>query len=141
MRLFDAIGRPELKDDPRFRTNTDRLEHADVLDAIIAEWMSHHTREEALATFEEHDAALAPIYDVSEFMDDPHVRARGSIETVDDPEWGAVRMQGIHPRMSRTPGEIRTTGPSGMGAHNDEVYGELGIDATERDRLTREGTI
>ncbi len=141
MRLFDAIGRPELKDDPRFATNRDRLAHADTLDAIIAEWMSGHTRDEALAAFAEHDAALAPIYDVSEFMDDPHVRARGSIATVDDAEWGPVRMQGVHPRMSATPGRIATTGPSRQGEHNDEVYGELGIHADERRRLTDEGTI
>lgn len=141
MRLFDAIGRSDLKDDPRFASNGDRLAHADVLDAIIAEWMSRHTRDDAVAIFERHDAALAPIYDVAEFMDDPHVRSRGSIETVDDPDWGPVRMQGIHPRMSRTPGAIRTTGPSAMGAHNDEVYEEIGITAAERRRMAEEGTI
>jgi formyl-CoA transferase len=141
MRTFDAIDRPELKEDPRFTTMRDRLEHADELDGIIAEWMSRHTRDEALQAFDTHDAALAPIYDVSEFMEDPHVQARGSIATVDDPDWGPVRMQGIHPRMSATPGRIRSTGPSRQGEHNDEVYGELGLSADDLRMLADEGTI
>jgi crotonobetainyl-CoA:carnitine CoA-transferase CaiB-like acyl-CoA transferase len=140
MRLFDAIGRPELKDDPRFATNRDRLEHADELDALIAEWMSVHDRNEAIEIFEHYDAALAPIYDVSEFMDDPHVRHRGSIETVVDRDWGPIRMQGVHPRLSDTPGEIAWTGPSEMGSHDAEVYAELGL-SDRLDELRRRGVI
>jgi crotonobetainyl-CoA:carnitine CoA-transferase CaiB-like acyl-CoA transferase len=128
MRVFDAIGRPELKDDPRFQTFETRIANVDVLDELIGSWMAEHTRDDALRIFEEHHAALAPIYDVSEFMDDPHVRERGSIATVDDADWGPVRMQGIHPKMSETPGEIRTTGPHERGTHNEEIYGELGLD-------------
>jgi formyl-CoA transferase len=140
MRLFDAIGRPELKDDPRFATNRDRLEHADELNTIIAEWMSRHTREEALAAFTEHDAALAPIYDVSEFMDDPHVHERGSIATVDDPDWGPIRMQAVHPRMSETPGRISAPGGSRPGADNEQVYSELGL-RDELEALRERGAI
>jgi crotonobetainyl-CoA:carnitine CoA-transferase CaiB-like acyl-CoA transferase len=141
MRVFDAIGLPGLKDDPRFATMVDRLAHAQELDAIINEWMSRHTRADALATFEEHDAALAPLYDVREFMDDEHVKARGSIATVEDPDWGPVRMQAVHPKMSETPGRIDRPGASRLGANNDEVYGELGLSAEEIDRLKRMGAI
>jgi crotonobetainyl-CoA:carnitine CoA-transferase CaiB-like acyl-CoA transferase len=141
MRVFDCIGRPELKDDPRFATHHDRTENARELDELIAEWMGRHTCAEALEVFERHDAALAPIYNVSEFMDDPHVRSRGSIETLEDPDWGSVRMQGIVPRMSHTPGRIATTGPSGLGAHNHEVYSDLGIGADELDALRERGVI
>lgn len=142
MRVFDAIERPELKDDPRFQTHASRVEHMDALDHAIAEWMALHTREEALTAFERHDAALAPIYEVSEFMDDdPHVRARGSIASVDDPDWGPIRMQGVHPRLSETPGRIASTGPSDLGSHNAEVYGELGLGAEELRSLRAEGVI
>ncbi len=141
MRTFDAIDRPELKDDPRFATNRDRLANGDVLDAIIAEWMSAHTRDEAVAIFEEHDAALAPIYDVSEFMDDPHVQARGSIATIDDADWGPIRMQGVHPRFSKTPGRILHAGSSELGSDNASVYSELGLSDDEIARLSDEGTI
>ncbi len=141
MRVFDAIGRPELKEDPRFQTMVGRLEHARELDDLIAEWMSRYPRDVAVSTFEVHDAALAPLYAVSEFMDDPHVKARGSIATVDDPDWGPVRMQGVHPRMSETPGRIAHPGPSALGAHNAEVYGELGLDAGDIDALRADGVV
>jgi len=141
MRVFDAIERPELKDDQRFQTMLSRIEHADLLDELIGGWMKQHDRDEALTIFASHDAALAPIYDVSEFMDDPHVRERGSIATIEDPDWGPVRMQGVHPRFSETPGQIRSTGPSARGAHNAEVFGELGLDAAELERLRADGTI
>jgi crotonobetainyl-CoA:carnitine CoA-transferase CaiB-like acyl-CoA transferase len=140
MRLFDAIGRPELKDDPKYATFQSRADNADELDTIIAAWMAGRTRDEALATFEQHDAALAPIYDVAEFMDDPHVKARGSIETVADENWGPVRMQGVHPRMSETPGRISTTGPSALGGDNEDVYAELGL-SDRLDELKEEGVI
>jgi crotonobetainyl-CoA:carnitine CoA-transferase CaiB-like acyl-CoA transferase len=88
-----------------------------------------------------HDAALAPLYDVSEFMDDPHVRKRGSIATVDDPDWGPVRMQAVHPGMSATPGRIDRPGAGRLGADNSDVYGELGLTADELDRLKEMGAI
>jgi formyl-CoA transferase len=141
MRVFDAIGRPELKDEARFRTMVERIAHADELDELIGAWMSEHDRDDALAIFARHDAALAPIYDVAEFMEDAHVRERGSIATIEDEAWGPVRMQGVHPRFSKTPGEIRWTGPNARGAHNDEVYGELGLDDAERARLRETGVI
>ena len=141
MRVFDAIERPELKVDPRFATFELRVKNVEALDHAIAEWMSLHTQDEALKQFEVHDAALAPIYDVSEFMDDPHVAARGSIATVDDPDWGPVRMQGVHPKFSQTPGRITSTGPSEKGNDNAEVYGELGLGPDDLARLQRDGVI
>jgi crotonobetainyl-CoA:carnitine CoA-transferase CaiB-like acyl-CoA transferase len=141
MRVFDAIERPELKNDPRFATFELRVENVEALDHAIAEWMSLHTRDEALAAFEAHHAALASIYDMSEFFDDPHVKARGSIATVDDPDWGPIRMQAVHPRMSDTPGRIANSGPSAIGSHNAEVYAELGITSEEVERLREEGIV
>jgi len=141
MRTFDAIERPELKDDPRFATHASRIENIEAIDHAIAEWMALHARDEAVDIFERHDAALAPIYDMSEFFDDPHVRARGSLETVDDPDWGPVRMQGVHPRMSATPGRIASAGPSALGPESAAVYGELGIGEPELEALHRDGVV
>ncbi|MGH2760069.1 MAG: CaiB/BaiF CoA transferase family protein, partial [Actinomycetota bacterium] len=78
-RVFDAIERSELRDDPRFATHTDRVTHVAELDDAIQGWMAQHTRDDALEIFARHDAALAPIYEMSELFDDPHVRARGSL--------------------------------------------------------------
>ena len=141
MRVFDAIERPELKDDARFATHADRIAHMDELDELIADWISRHTRDEALEKFERHDAALAPIYDVAEFMADPHVNERGSISTVDDPTWGPIRMQSVHPLMSETPGRIADAGPNEIGSHSDEVFEELGISREAVDELRNAGVI
>ncbi len=141
MRVFDAIEHPELKDDPRFATHSDRIAHMDELDELIAGWISRHARDDALAHFEQHDAALAPIYDVAEFMEDPHVQARGSIATVDDQTWGPIRMQGVHPGLSETPGRISTAGPDERGPHNEEVFAELGTSREDLDRLRSAGVI
>ena len=139
-RIFDVIGRPELREDPRFATHASRVQHMDDLDELIGGWLSDHTRDEALDAFEAHDAALAPLYDVSEFSDDPHVVARGTLATVDDPDLGPIRMQGVHPRMSDTPGRITHAG-AGLGEHNTEVYGELGLSADDLVRLREDGVV
>jgi formyl-CoA transferase len=74
-------------------------------------------------------------YSVADIFADPHVQARGDIETVDDPTIGPVRMQGVYPRFSRTPGAIRRGAPR-LGQHNDEVYQELlGLGGDELERL------
>jgi len=140
-RVFDAIERPELKDDPRFATHASRSENVEAIDHTIAEWMALHTRDDALAIFERHDAALAPIYDMSEFFDDPHVAARGSLATVDDDDWGPIRMQAVHPRFSQTPGRIESAGPSEMGPDNEEVYAELGLTPGELRVLRADGVV
>jgi crotonobetainyl-CoA:carnitine CoA-transferase CaiB-like acyl-CoA transferase len=140
-RVFDAIERPELKDDPRFASHTSRRENVDAIDHAIAEWMALHSRDEALRIFENHDAALAPIYDMSEYFEDPHVSARGSLQTVDDPDWGPLRMQCVHPRMSATPGRIASAGPDEMGRDNDEVYGELGLSSGDIESLRAGGIV
>ena len=78
---------------------------------------------------------------VADIFADPHVAARGDIVAVDDPVIGTLRMQGVYPRFSRTPGAIRTGAPR-LGAHNDEVYGGLlGLSVEERGHLAREGVI
>jgi crotonobetainyl-CoA:carnitine CoA-transferase CaiB-like acyl-CoA transferase len=140
-RVFDAIGRPELKDDPRFATHASRSENVEAIDHAIAEWMALHDRDVALAIFERHDAALAPIYDMSEFFTDPHVTARGSLQRVDDPDWGPLRMQAVHPRMSETPGRIASAGRSELGPDNDEVYAALGLSAEELAALRSDGVV
>ncbi len=140
-RVFDAIERPELKDDPSFSTHEQRVAHVVELDEAIEEWMGRHTRDEALEVFERFDAALAPIYDVSEFFDDPHVKARESLQKVNDPDWGDITMQGVHPRMSETPGRIDSAGPSALGMHNTEVYAQFGLSDEDLAALNAEGVV
>lgn len=123
MRTFDAIDRPDLKDDPRFETNEARLEHVDELDAIIQDWMDDHTREEVLSAFEEADATIGPVYNVADILEDEHYAAREAYINVPDPELGEATVQNVFPKFSATPGKVRHLGPR-LGEHNDEVYRE-----------------
>jgi formyl-CoA transferase len=141
MRVFDAIERPELKDDPRFEDNEARLEHYDELDAIIADWVADHTREEVLDSFERADATMAPVYDVPDIVADPQYQAREAVTGFDDPDLGEVRLQNTVPKFSETPGRIDHLGPD-LGEHNEEVYaGTLGYDDELMADLREEGVI
>lgn len=140
-RCFAAIGRPELSADPRYATAQARVENVDVVDALVGGWIAERTLAEAMEVFGRHGVSAAPVMDVADLVADPHVQARGMIETVDDPELGAVRMHGVLPPLSRTPGSVRSTGPR-LGEHNEEVYGGLlGLSDAERDSLRAEGVI
>ncbi|WP_435197431.1 CaiB/BaiF CoA transferase family protein [Natronomonas sp. EA1] len=141
MRTFDAIDRPDLKEDPRFETNAKRLENVEELDAIIQDWMDDHTREEVLAAFEEADATIAPIYNVEDILQDEHYAAREAYLDVEDPELGEATVQNVFPKFSETPGEVRHLGPS-LGEHNDEVFRDrLGYDDDLLAELEAEGAI
>jgi formyl-CoA transferase len=139
-RVFRAIGRPELIDDPRFATNNDRLEHIDDLDRVIGDWIGSHTLDEVMEAFEREDAAAAPIYDAGQIVEDPQYRARGSIVSVEDAELGAIKMQNVTPRLSRTPGRVRHAGLP-LGAANEEVYAAIGISSEELAALKAEGVV
>ena len=123
-RTMHAIGRPELITDPRFVDNRTRGVNVEALDEIIGEWVASYTAADALRIMIDAEAAAAPVYTVAELVADPHVVARKSIVAVPDPKLGAVRMQAPTPRLSASPGEVRTTGP-GLGEHNDAIYMEL----------------
>ena len=93
-----------------------------------------------LRLFETTNLTASPVYDIADIAKDPHVVARGILVDVADAELGAVRMTAPTPRLAATPAAIRSTGPT-LGAHNREVYAELGIDEAELEKLRREGII
>jgi crotonobetainyl-CoA:carnitine CoA-transferase CaiB-like acyl-CoA transferase len=140
-RLASAIGRPDLIQDPRFRDNPARVRHHDELDGILAAWFRARTEPDALARLEESGAVAGPVYDVARILDDPHYAARGDIAAVADPDAGELRMPGVIPKFSKTPGGLRWTGPA-LGAHNSEIYGGwLHLDAAALEHLRAEGVI
>ncbi|MBI3965128.1 MAG: CoA transferase [Chloroflexi bacterium] len=141
-RVCVGIGRPELIADERFKNMQARIENADEIEEIVGNWMRQHTRDEVLTRFEEVEAALAPVYDVSEFAADPHVQARGTIVRVPDPQLGTIAMQNALPYLSTTPGQVRTTGPHTVGEHTDQVLSEwLGYGAAQIERLRQSGVV
>lgn len=139
-RLMDAIGRPELRTDPRFAVNAARVQNVDELDEIIGAWLRRHDRDEALQLLEAAQVAAAPVYEVCDIFSDPQFQARQSLIEVADENLGAIRMVNVAPRLSATPGEVRTTGPA-LGAHNADVYGRLGLSADEMEQLRQDGVI
>jgi crotonobetainyl-CoA:carnitine CoA-transferase CaiB-like acyl-CoA transferase len=91
--------------------------------------------------FAQADAPGSPVMNAADLMADPHVQARGNVIRVDDDELGSVRMQGVVPRLSETPGEVRHAGQA-LGASNESVYGELlGLGRQQLDELRRDGVI
>jgi len=141
LRILRIVGGDELADDPRFETHSGRAEHADELDERIGEWMARHDREEVIETFEEHDAAIAPIYDVEDIFEDPHLRERDALVTVEDDDLGELTMNGVFPKLSETPGRVDHAGPR-LGEHTLEVLLERTDAATEElERLHEDGVI
>jgi formyl-CoA transferase len=140
-RVMRIVGREDLVAEPWFADHTGRLEHADELDAIIQDWIGRRTADEVLASFAEHEAAIAPINSIADIFDDPQFQARETITTVEHPTLGPLKMQNVIPRLTRTPGRIDHPGPE-LGEHNDEIYrGELGLGDAELDELRGLGVV
>jgi crotonobetainyl-CoA:carnitine CoA-transferase CaiB-like acyl-CoA transferase len=129
-RLFRAIGRADMIDDPRFRTNSDRVRNIDDCERPVAEFIKARTLAEGLGAFEAAEVTAAPVYDIDQFIADPHVQARQIVTDLPDAEMGGVPMHAVVPRLSATPGEIRTPAPA-LGEHNEAILGRLGLRAAE----------
>jgi formyl-CoA transferase len=123
-RTMHAIGKPDLITDERFLDNRKRGANVEALDGYIADWCRERTMDEALEILVKNEAAAAPVYSVADVVADPHFTARGSVVSVEDSNLGPVRMQAPFPRLSKSPGAIRSTGAK-LGEHNREVYGSL----------------
>lgn len=123
-RVMRLVGRPELIEEPWFATGRGRAQHVEELDGAVGSWIGARDRAEVMRAFEEAEAAIAPVYDANDILDDPHFQARETIVTVEDDDLGPVRMQNVLFRLSRTPGKIRWTG-RGLGSGNDTVFAPL----------------
>jgi crotonobetainyl-CoA:carnitine CoA-transferase CaiB-like acyl-CoA transferase len=126
-RLFRAIGRSELIDDPRYRSNADRVQNAAELDAIIGAFVAERTQAENVAFFEAAEVTIGPIYDAAQLVHDPHVIERELIADYPDADMGEFPMHHVVPRLMGTPGSIRAPAPR-LGEHNREILGEVGVD-------------
>lgn len=130
LRLCAALDLRHLSGDPRFATNPERLKNNRELDDIVGAAIGRLTLAALRETLARHEVGFSPIYDIADVFDDPQLRAREAIVSVPDGELGPVRMQGVVPRFSRTPGRVHHAGPA-VGQHNEEVYGGLGLSAAE----------
>ena len=128
LRTMELVGRPDLASEPWFATGAGRAEHADAIDAAVASWIGARTLAEVTEACAAADVAVAPVYDARQYAEDPQVRAREAVISVEDPELGPVRMQNVLFGLSATPGAVRHTGRA-PGADTDEVLTEAGVDA------------
>lgn len=139
--VMRGIGRADLIDDPRFQTNEDRVENSDELDSVIEAWTSERTQAEALAEMEAAEAIVGPVYTMGDVFEDAQYRAREDFVEVDDDDLGPVKTQGVFPKLSKTPGEVRRLGGE-SGEHNEAVYREeLGLSEAELERLSEREVI
>lgn len=133
-RLFRSIGRADLVDDPRFRTNADRLRNVEALDAIIGSFIAERTQAENVTFFEAAAVTIGPIYDTAQLVQDPHVIERELIADYPDPDMGQLPMHHVVPRLLGTPGSIRTPAPD-LGQHNRALLAEIDISGEALDVL------
>ncbi|WP_426368005.1 CaiB/BaiF CoA transferase family protein [Streptomyces sp. E-08] len=140
-RLAAVMGSPELADAPEYATRSARIEHADRLYALIADWVAGRTADALTELLNDAGVPASPLMSIADIAADPHYLERGSLVHVEDPEFGALPMPAPIPRLSETPGSIRSTGPA-LGEHNTEVYRELlGLGPTELAALRADGVI
>jgi crotonobetainyl-CoA:carnitine CoA-transferase CaiB-like acyl-CoA transferase len=137
-RLFRSIGRDDLISNPKFSTNTERVKNVDELDQIIAAFIARKTQSENIYFFKAAEVTIGPIYDISQIVQDTHFIERKIICHYPDPEMGEFPMHCVVPRLSTTPGTIRSLAPK-LGQHNREIFSELGIDTAQYEELLRQG--
>lgn len=142
-RLFRAIGRPELVEDPRFATNAARLQHVDELDSVVGSFMRTMTQKECVDFFARAAVTVGPVYDMTEIEQDAHFRERAVIVELPDREMGTIPVHRISPRLSETPGVFYRSAPE-LGEHTAEVlhglgYSDEAIAAMEASGVIRTG--
>lgn len=123
-RLCKAMGQPELATNERYATHVPRGDNQDELDALINDWTKTKTMEEVDALMIENGVPAGRVYRAPDMLDDPHFKAREAIVDVNHPKWENLKMQNVFPKLSKTPGEIRWSGPE-FGEHTDDVYADL----------------
>ena len=139
-RVLRLIGHPEVLDEPWFSTGQGRVQHVDLLDEWVSDWIGSRTSADVIETFTKAGAAVAPVYRSSEVLEDPHLNETGMITEVTDEKLGPVRMHGVLGRLSATPGRIRHTGRP-LGHDTDECLKEAGYTETDIDALRSIGVI
>ena len=140
-RLAEAMGRPELGDDPRYATHSARGDRQHELDELIAAWTATLDADELRRRLDENGIPNGQMYRAPEMLADEHFASRQAIAWVDSPDFGPIPMQNIVPKLSETPGSINWSGPL-LGEHNDEVLGAiLGLDADAIEQLRAGGVV
>ncbi len=139
--ILAAMGRQDLADDERYSTNKSRVESIDRTDNFVEAWTRTLKRSELFALSTQHGFPAAPVRDLVEVMNDPHMHARGALEWFEDALLGKVVLP-TSPIVIHGADRVKTVSSPALGQHNAEIYGEwLGLDAQELESLKQEGVI
>jgi crotonobetainyl-CoA:carnitine CoA-transferase CaiB-like acyl-CoA transferase len=133
-RLMQAIGREDMKDDPRYASNDGRVTHMEYIDNAIEEWTNQHMSDVVLKTMDDYEVPAGAIYNIEDMVRDPHYQAREMIREIDVEGLGKLKVPGIVPKFSATPGDIKWYGPK-LGEHNDEVFKNFGLSAEKASQI------
>jgi formyl-CoA transferase len=139
-RLLRAVGRADLVDDPRFRTNADRLANREEIEAIVKDFIAARTQVEALTFFERAEVTVGPVCDEADLAEHAYVREREVLVDLPDRLMESMPMHNVVPRLSGTPGALRTPAPA-IGQHNAELLAGLGYTDAEIAALKRDGVL
>jgi len=126
-RIFRVIGRADMIEDPRYRTNEDRVQHREEVDRVVGDWIGERTLDENMGIFEREHVTVAPVYDIHQICNDAHFLQREILVDLPDEDLGSIKHHNIIPPMSRTPGTFRRPAPQ-LGADTEALLEEIGLD-------------
>ncbi len=139
-RLAEAIGREDLKTDPRYSTNRARVQRRDEVNQIVAEWFQAHPAGKILDVLNSRGCPVSAVNSIADIFADPHYAARDMLVEVEHPDFGTLTVPGVVPKFSNNPGGVRSPGPR-LGEHNAEVFAEIGLGADDLAELADRGVI
>lgn len=139
-RTFAVIGRPDMADDPKFRTNSDRVANIEECDSIVANFMLEHDRDDLIEIFSEAEVTVGIVASFADLDGHEFVETRGVLESLPDKETGSFPMHCVSPRLSRTPGQISHVGPE-LGVHGPQIMTELGYGREEIENMIETGVL
>ena len=138
--LCNCMKKADWLENPNYKTQAERIVHRQEIDQATSEFILEHTLAELVDIFKQ-DVPLAPIYSIEDIFNDPQYQSRENILELMTENFGKIKMQGIVPKLSINPGELKWAGAGEMGHHNNEVYKDLGFSAEEILQLKEEGVI
>jgi crotonobetainyl-CoA:carnitine CoA-transferase CaiB-like acyl-CoA transferase len=133
-RLMSAIGREDLRDDPALAKNDGRAAQMARIDEAIAAWTSKYSQNEVLEAMERAEVPAGRIYTAADIAADPHYAARGMIQDVLAGDGEPLKVPGVIPKLSATPGAIRSPAPK-LGEHTEQILGSIGFSRDDISRL------
>lgn len=140
-RLAQAMERSDLIENPGYITNKERMQNDEHLQLLVTGFMKSLDKQELLKKMDDFGVPISPILSIKDIFEDPHYQARENILEVDHPRLGKIKVPGIVPKFSETPGRIRHRAPE-LGEHNKQVYSEeLGLSEEELSSLKAKGII